>query len=177
MEAVSRYVEFDPANFSVFSIELARLLFAASSEVDVMAKLICRQIDPKSSTDNIVGYKAALVAGVPNMLTTKVLVPRFGLALHPWENWQTAGDHVHPDWWGAYNKVKHQRSTHFNRATLANTLNALAALLVINFEFYLRELSPPGQLLYVKDVTAQLQPTSELLRFDDSWYYGYELRE
>jgi hypothetical protein len=35
LEVVSRYVEFSRPNFQVFSIELAHLLFAAASEVDV----------------------------------------------------------------------------------------------------------------------------------------------
>jgi hypothetical protein len=177
IEAVSRFIEFDPANFDVFSIELARLLFAAASEVDVMAKLICRQVDPDSEASSINAYKTALVPAVPTILTTAVNVPRYGLTLQPWENWQTPGDQSHPDWWNAYNKVKHHRSTHFHRATLANTLNALAGLLVINFEFYHRELSPQGQQLHVKDVTAQLEPTTALFRFDDGWYQSYELRE
>ncbi len=117
MEAVSRFIEFDPANFDVFSIELARLLFAAASEVDVMAKLICRQVDPYSEASSINGYKTALVPAVPTILTTAVNVPRYGLSLQPWENWQTPGDQSHPDWWNAYNKVKHHRSTRFHRAT------------------------------------------------------------
>lgn len=34
-ELASRYVEFCPQNFEVYSIEFAHLLFAAASEVDV----------------------------------------------------------------------------------------------------------------------------------------------
>lgn len=177
MEAVSRFIEFDSANFDVFSIELARLLFAAASEVDVMPKLICRQVDANSRASSITGYKTELVPAVPSLLTTTVNVPRYGLTLQPWVNWQTPGDHIHPDWWQAYNKVKHHRSTDFHRANLENTLNALAGLLVINYEFYYRELFPPGQPLHVKDVTAQLEPTTALFRFDDGWYQSFELRE
>ena len=36
LEVVSRYVEFTKPNFNVYSIELAHLLFAAASEVDVV---------------------------------------------------------------------------------------------------------------------------------------------
>jgi hypothetical protein len=46
MEVVSRYIEFANANLGVFSIELAHLLFAAASEVDVVAKLLCAEIAP-----------------------------------------------------------------------------------------------------------------------------------
>jgi len=41
LEIVARYVEFTKPNFKTFSIELAHLLFAAASEVDVVAKLLC----------------------------------------------------------------------------------------------------------------------------------------
>jgi hypothetical protein len=41
LEAASRYIEFCDANLKVFSIELAHLLLAAASEVDVLAKCIC----------------------------------------------------------------------------------------------------------------------------------------
>jgi len=47
LERVSRYIEFDKANFKTYSIELAHLLLAASSEVDVVAKTLCQRIDSK----------------------------------------------------------------------------------------------------------------------------------
>jgi hypothetical protein len=46
LEVISRYVEFCPQNFEVYSIEFAHLLFAAASEVDVIAKLLCRRLKP-----------------------------------------------------------------------------------------------------------------------------------
>ena len=46
LEVASRYVEFCPQNFNVYSIEFAHLLFAAASEVDVVAKLLCQRLKP-----------------------------------------------------------------------------------------------------------------------------------
>ena len=46
LDTLSRYIEFDSANLNVFSIELAHLLFAAASEVDVLAKRICELANP-----------------------------------------------------------------------------------------------------------------------------------
>jgi hypothetical protein len=40
MQALSRYIEFCDDNLDVYSIELAHLLFAAASEVDVLAKSV-----------------------------------------------------------------------------------------------------------------------------------------
>ena len=56
METVARYVEFSAPNFDVYSIELAHLLFAAASEVDVVAKLLCqtwRQLNRATTSTNI----------------------------------------------------------------------------------------------------------------------------
>ena len=43
LEVISRYIKFREENFDVFSIELARLLLASASEVDVIAKLLCKK--------------------------------------------------------------------------------------------------------------------------------------
>ena len=175
MEAVTRFIEFDEKNFGVYSIELAHLLFAAASEVDVVAKLVCGYLDPTVKVEKINQYKAVLMPGIPTLPTTKVYVPRYGLTLEPWSNW---GGKTNPDWWTSYNKVKHERSAHFNQATLKNALNALAGLMVLTHEYYARQLSQvPMQTLYVKDVTGELQPESTLLRFGEDWYNSYELRE
>jgi hypothetical protein len=61
--------------------------------------------------------------------TAQVDMPRFGLTFHPWMNW--AKPKNPPDWWQGNNKVKHQRHTHFDRASLKNVLNAVAGLLVL----------------------------------------------
>jgi hypothetical protein len=170
MEAVARYVEFDESNFSTFSIELGQLLFAAASEVDVIAKLLCEYIDPAAQRNNIQNYKAILRPALPQLPTAEVFVPRYGLTLSPWLNWRGTQN---PQWWLAYNKVKHERNAHFNQATLKNALNALAGLLIFSYEYYARSLSPdPLSPLLPKVVMRELQPTSTLLRFSEDFYYA-----
>ena len=171
MEVVSRYIEFCDANFSVFSVELGHLLFAAASEVDVVAKLLCKQIQPEAPRANIDDYKAVLKPAIPALPKTKIFVPRYGLEFKPWSNW--AGTE-NPVWWRSYNKVKHQRDAHFDQATLKNALNALGALLIVTFHYYSRKLAiPPKQVLDPKDATQQLDPESTLLRFHENYYYSH----
>jgi len=55
LEVVSRYVEFCQQNFDVYSIEFAHLLFAAASEVDVIAKLLCQRLSSQAPRANIDG--------------------------------------------------------------------------------------------------------------------------
>ena len=59
---LSRYLELTQANFSSYSLELARILFAAASEVDVVSKLLCKKIDADSSANNITKYRERLLA-------------------------------------------------------------------------------------------------------------------
>lgn len=135
---VARYIEFHEDNLNVFSIELAHLLLSAASEVDVMAKCVCGQVAPKSKPVNINDYRVILMkAGqkeIPNVATVKVLVRRYGMNFTPWKNW--AND-KNPDWWTGYNEVKHQRDRHFDKATLRHAIDAVAALLILNYIYYL----------------------------------------
>jgi hypothetical protein len=170
LAVLSRYVEFAKENESTYSIELARLLFAAASEVDVVAKLLCAHIDPTKSPDTINGYKPILLGAIPALPTTTVYIPRYGLEFEPWSNW--AGN-TNPDWWVAYNKVKHERDEHFSKATLKNVWNALGGLLILCVHFYSRELAhKPGQALHLKDTTSKLEPESSLVRLDEALYHS-----
>lgn len=63
MEVVSRYVEFCEPNFSVYSIELAHLLFAVASEVDVVAKLLCSELALGSRISGKTTLRSSSTAG------------------------------------------------------------------------------------------------------------------
>jgi hypothetical protein len=168
LEIVSRYVEFSEPNFQVFSIELAHLLFAAASEVDVVAKLLCERISSAEPRGNINEYKAILLNEFPDLPNTEVFVPRYGLSFEPWSNW--AGS-TNPVWWRSCNNVKHERDTYFNEATLKNALNALGALLIVVYHFYARKLAvPPAACLSPRETTNELQPESTLIRLSGSFY-------
>lgn len=171
LEQVARYIEFAEQNLGVYSIELAHLLFAAASEVDVVAKLLCEQVDPTAKRGNINDYRDVLTDRLPDLPLTEVFVPRFGLSFKPWVNWKKGAS---PDWWRSYNNVKHERDAHFNEATLKNVLNALGALLILTFEYYARNLAPNSQKkLDPREVMRQLLPESILLRLSQDHYHKY----
>lgn len=174
LEALSRYIEFCPPNLGVFSIELAHLLFAAASEVDVMAKCICSVVSPAAKCSNIDQYRCTLSdpenapVGFDKVWAIAITVPRYGLAFKPWENW---GKGLNPDWWRSYNNVKHERDKHFQEATLQHALNALGALLIMNLFYYRFELSPKPSVRYTPvSVTRRLKPESRLLRLPLKYY-------
>lgn len=130
---LSRFVEFSRDNWNTHSIEMARIILASASEVDVLLKALCKRLSPKSNADNINKYRAVIRKELPSIPKFRVMLPRYGLNLTPWSNWNSSKV---PDWWTAYNKVKHRRDAEFRRANLHNTLNAAAALYVVNLYFY-----------------------------------------
>jgi hypothetical protein len=125
--AVARYVEFTPDNYKTYSVQFVRLLLAAGSEVDVACKALIRTFEPKAKPDNIKDYRKVLLRRFPEITEDVISCPRFGLKLHPWKGWPAA----HPDWWRAYNSVKHDRIQNYEKANLENVLNATCGLGVV----------------------------------------------
>lgn len=126
---LSRWVEIAEPNFQCYSVELARLLMTTSAEVDVLAKHICEGIDPEAKASSINAYQRLMVEAYPKIIESRVTMPRFGVELRPWSNWRNENNP--PLWWQGNNKVKHHRTTHFDKATLKNVLNAAAGLLIL----------------------------------------------
>ncbi|HEX8127851.1 MAG TPA: hypothetical protein VF527_02035 [Pyrinomonadaceae bacterium] len=175
LEVVSRYIEFSQSNFKTYSIELAHLLFAASSEVDVIAKSLCKLLNPTMPRHTINDYRLTITQGIPNLANEQVFIKRYGLTLTPWKNWQ---GNTNPLWWRSYNNVKHERNQYFPEATLKNALNALAGLLVVTFYYYKHLLpSTMNQVIANKDVMQELEPQSKLLKLSDEFYRGQLLSE
>ena len=149
LDAITRYVELCPANYGTYSIELAKLLLAVCSEVDVVARLLCREVDPAAPAANIDDYRTTIGANYPLFHTIQVLIPRFSLEFRPWSDW---GSGVNPGWWREHNDVKHFRYDNYPRANLGNCLGALTGLFALVL------------YLYHKDLLAvRLEPEQKLL--------------
>lgn len=148
---LSRWVEFSEKNLECYSIEIARLLMSVSAEVDVVAKLLCKSLNPESTADSIGKYQQEISSAFPTIHKALAGIPRHGIDLYPWSNWATPK--TPPKWWSATNKVKHHRSSHFHQATLGNLLDAMGGLLVLLTLYYRKEvnrLMPLSQLFIPK---------------------------
>ena len=159
---ISRYIEFDDKNSDCFSIELAKVLLSAGAETHVVCKQLCKTVDINSCADGIKGYRIELTKAFPPISNFSVKLPRFGMTLTPWDEWNKP-DGV-PLWWTGYNKVKHHRHTHYHSASLKNALNAVAGLFVMVLHLYKD-----------KAESAYLTPQPQLLAVDESHYDGEEL--
>ncbi|QWF16904.1 hypothetical protein [Lysobacter capsici] len=123
---VSRFVEFHKDNMQTFSIELARVLLATCAKVEVVGKLIAHthNIRPRK-IDQI---RDALMSKYPHISAAQVFLPRHDLTLTPWSAW--AGNKS-PNWWVAYNSLKHDHKDALSHASLASSLESLGGLLVL----------------------------------------------
>lgn len=158
LQNISRYVEPNEQNYDTYSLELARVLLASSSEADVLLKSICSRESPEEHAESINSYMPLIRSAYPYFPTIGVNIPKWGLELHPWVNWEN--DSV-PDWWTATNKVKHHRGEEFSRANLKHTLNSVGALYLLNLFHYL-DFSRSGDLL----------PIQNLFRIEDKYFGG-----
>lgn len=139
LEIVSRYVEISQENYKTYSIQFVSLLLSACSEIDVVAKVLSRLIDPdfrpaRGSFPTIIDYQNTITEKFPKFQTTKIQTPRHGIELVPWKDWEA--QNTSPPWWTSYNRVKHQRDSFYKDANLENTMNAVAGLFVMVLYLY-----------------------------------------
>ena len=152
--ATKKFVEFDVSNFTTYSVEYLKLFQAVCSEIDVVAKILAEEYDvafKKLENKNIQKWGYYLQSAYPCLETISVLFNN-EFSLYPWQNWKYEkytdkngalryrllhGKET-PFWWTAYNKVKHERTSHFkdgkvnySRANQKNLIYAFAALFVL----------------------------------------------
>lgn len=143
LHRLSRFIEFSTSNFDTYSIELVRILLASSAEVDIVAQQLCENFDPDRHVENMDDYRLTLVGAKPILRDAEVEIPRYGLRLRPWDNWR---ENRNPDWWRAYNAVKHHRHERYSEANLKNTLNSVCGLFLLLLFLY-REQAAAGGLV------------------------------
>lgn len=158
---LSRFVEFTLNNFTTFSLEMAHLLLASSSEVDVVLKMLCKAFDPNAQ--NEADYRSLIPKQIPNFTKIKVEIKRYDIILEPWQSWNI---NQTPTWWTAYNKVKHERDLHYEKANLENVLHTMAGLLISNLYLY-KDLAIKGNLC----------PWPELFQLEDRYEKGVSMGE
>ena len=119
-------------NSLTFSNEYIKQYQAICSEVDVILKSICKELDNPNANRMDIGYTPAIFTKWPSIQTQKV---RFrDIELQPLSNWTNIPYHS-PNWWSPYNDVKHERIDNYKSANLKNVLNALAGLFILENYF------------------------------------------
>ena len=127
IEVLSRYIELSQDNYRTYGIELTRIFLSVGSEIDVIAKLLCKEVNSEADPDTIDKYREILKKRFPRLPTVEISIPRYLISLKPWSEWL---NEKNPEWWSCYNKVKHKRDEYFREANLENVLLATAGLCV-----------------------------------------------
>jgi len=160
---LSRFVEFTNDNFTTYSLEMTHILIAAASEVDVVAKLLCKKVNPDVFPEKMNKYREVLNPALPTIKDMTVTIRRFGLTLTPWSYWRY---NLTPQWWSDHNHVKHERNLNFKKANLKNTLNSMTGLFVLILHYY----------KYAAE-NAELVPDPSLFMVSNKFIVGIEIKE
>ena len=155
-----KYVAFDTVNYSTYSLEYLKLLEAVCSEIDVVGKEIAHQIDPSFKKDDRYTNIRKWWFTIQQWYAENTLEPvkiLDELAFDPWKGFEVEAytdkngrtgtrlkeKSTTPQWWIAYNKVKHNRTLddpetdgkYFNRANLGNLCNVFSALYLLEKKY------------------------------------------
>lgn len=149
--ATERYLTIDEDNFPAFSNEYIKLIQAICSEIDVVTKYLCMCIRPDFSGNTFPEYCKCILDSNPLFIRANVSIQKMSsIFLAPWFDWKYEEktnkkenkylEVTNPEWWTKYNKIKHSRTSvdpssnkaHYKSANQKNTLNALAALFILN---------------------------------------------
>lgn len=152
-----QYLAIDELNFNAFSNEYIKQYQTICSEIDVIAKSYCVELESSFHGNSINAYCKCVIDNNSDFISRKVMLKDRNIALFPWENWTyttetQANGHVkivsnNPDWWLKYNKIKHNRTTinnemglpYYKLANQKNVLHSLAALFQLEL-YYFRKL-------------------------------------
>ena len=149
-----RYLAIDELNFNAFSNEYVKQYQTICSEIDVIAKSFCKELDMHFSGNKIDSYCKVILDNNADFANRIVNVKNRSIKIVPWQNWQYSTEikangankivATNPDWWKKYNKIKHNRTTistetqlpYYKLANQKNTLYALAALFQLELYYY-----------------------------------------
>lgn len=138
------YVEPESSNFSTFGPNILKLFLSVCSEIDAVFKDLEKVVDPdcealRGSRPNIDDHCKFVCEKVRARFNgAEVGYSGSSIKCEPWRSWfedpPSEGEESdrgrNPQWWRAYNKVKHNRAEYYELANLGNLVDAFAGLLV-----------------------------------------------
>lgn len=132
------YVTFSEDNYQTFSVEFERQILSIGSELDIVWKMLCRELVPGNTASSVDAYYPIL-SGLEGFLPAQVSFKMQDVVISPFGGWT---NDARPQWWKAYNTIKHDRITdnHYKKGNLENTFYALAGLYAAN-RFLFNQLS------------------------------------
>lgn len=149
----------DTGNSECFSNEFIKQYQAICSEVDVILKSICKEMNPNSTANDMEKYSDEVLNTWAAIVQQKVKMK--DIELQPFLNWAMQPQYKSPDWWTPYNKVKHNRLANYKKANLKNTINALAGLYILE-QYFVKYI---GDRDNVEDVPNDISKLFEMVNY------------
>ncbi|MDE5856527.1 MAG: hypothetical protein K2H06_05725, partial [Anaeroplasmataceae bacterium] len=149
------YVTVEENNYNTYSNMYLKQMLAIGSEIDILKKVVASlfQQDFDEKKDNV---NKIIEQNFPDITTIEIKFKNSGTLLYPWKYSKE------PDWWTAYNEVKHNRldkavrfdpsKNYYQYANLKNILLALSALHSLEFIAYRKIAIDEGKDLFVPTI-------------------------
>lgn len=170
-----KYVEPVKENFNTYSVEFAKIINIACSEIDVLMKEICNKIEgkerfgKKSNNGNINEYKKIIIARFPNIVNSELIIPKGKFLITPFGSWEESK----LSWWSDYQQIKHHRNSDYSLANLKNAIFSVGALKILNL-YWLRMnnsnkkcLANKNSELFISKYTKDVMFLSDNVDLDD----------
>lgn len=152
--ATEKYVAIDASNKNAFSIEYMKILQMVCSEVDVVTKSFCKEIDASFKGDKINQYCKKITMEYADFSKDSVHFLLGNIDMTPWSGWTFVEKNTNdgkkkiysnnPLWWKNHNEIKHNRTSfkggkqNYKKANQNNVINALSALFQMEMYYYNR---------------------------------------
>lgn len=141
LEDTTRFVEVCENNQSTYSAEYAQIISLACSEIDVICKLLCEEINPDIIFDNdknkgtIKKYTNIILQRFPKLPQCSLDNAKTNESILPFREWSLE-PYKSPNWWGNYQNIKHSRHIYFELANQKNAFYSVAGLIILNLYLY-----------------------------------------
>lgn len=128
------YIEPDGPGLDSFGHKTRELLILASTEVENQWTALLRKSSAYHSTTRNLTTQDYVKLLYPAFLSEyQVKLRNYDAvgSVTPFEKWDSSSPTQSLSWYDSYNKTKHDRTSHFSRATLRNAIEAVTADLVL----------------------------------------------
>jgi hypothetical protein len=138
LKKILSFIEPTQDNFKTYSHQLYALFIRACMEFEAGCKMILIEnkykFEKKKNPTIHIYYEIHNFSNYKSINTYLVrLHMSEDIDLKPLESWK---EDKGPDWYQAYNDVKHSRVLNFSKANLLNVLNAVAAVFILLYARY-----------------------------------------
>jgi hypothetical protein len=132
LESIFKFVEPSKENGGAYGHKIRQLLILACTEVEACLKGAFRVNFDCGTRLNMNDYVRLLKPMGLNHYTVRLRAYPRCPSLKPFKHWHRAKPTTTLFWYQDYHAVKHDREAEFNKSTLTNVLNALAALYILH---------------------------------------------